>query len=109
MDADELRQQARELVRERPHRRWFQDYYRLSPRDPRYLEMTDEEIVFDFLTVEAMQEGRNTTAPRPNDSTTETFTPLQKTPGGRVRTTEIVADREEFISWYESEVGPWKE
>lgn len=33
------------------HRHWFRRYYKLTPKDPRYLEMTDTEIWNEYDTI----------------------------------------------------------
>lgn len=112
MNEDDLRQAAAQWAQRYPHRRWFLDYYRLSPRDPSYLAMTDEEILFDFLTTQEFQKAAmqrmeafedEDTTPAPTNVLPEN--PLDK---NRTSTMQVTADRAEYIRWYEQEVGPWQ-
>lgn len=110
MNEDALREAASQWAKRYPHRRWFLDYYRLSPRDPSYLSMTDEEILFDFLTV---QETRTAEVERMAEEPQEGNSPVSVLPDSpldqnRSSSMQVSADRAEFIRWYEQEVGPWQ-
>lgn len=77
--------------------------------------MTDDEILFDFFTVEerhrmlqeAQEPWREEQGTKESESTIDLL-PDTKMPA-RNSSTSVTADREEFIRWYEAEVGPWIE
>lgn len=80
--------------------------------------MTDDEILFDFFTVEerqrvlseaenAWQSEQDEQAPQQPGATMDLL-PSTTVPT-RNTTTSVTADREDFIRWYEAEVGPWPE
>lgn len=71
--------------------------------------MTDEEILFDLLTIEATREieMENATSMEP-EPTTMTVLPQTQLDGNRTSNMYVSADRAEFIRWYEAEIGPWQ-
>lgn len=71
--------------------------------------MTDEEIIFDFFTLEAAREQavEQQVAEEPVPSEVSVV-PQTSMGGNRTNTMSVSADREEFIRWYEAEVGPWQ-
>lgn len=82
--------------------------------------MTDEEILFDFYTISEHQDALKKQQLESYESDTETQAeskvvepPLRVVPENpfdqnRTKSTQVAADRAEFIRWYEAEVGPWQ-
>lgn len=79
--------------------------------------MTDEEILFDFYTVAEQQEETRKQQLERYEAEPETGeeaepSPIRVVPDNpmdhnRSKTTQVRADREDFIRWFEAEVGPW--
>lgn len=92
-----------------PHRRWFLDHYRLPPSDPRYLSMTDDEIVFDYLTMQARQQELETlneeVAGHEGQEQGQVQVPEFEQQGGqnKVRTIQFAADAAAFQEWLAAE------
>jgi hypothetical protein len=76
--------------------------------------MTDDDILFDYFTVEErhrrMQEQLEPWEEEGAGKKEESIDLLpNSTLPSRNATTAVTADREDFIKWYEAEVGPWHE
>lgn len=57
---------------------WFRDRYKLPPNDPRFLDLTEEEILLEYETViaaEAITKGGETID---NDDTDKSFKEYQE-------------------------------
>jgi hypothetical protein len=75
--------------------------------------MTDEEILFDFLTVQetrkaeldSMAQDPENEEPVPAPTSVLPENPMDQ---NRSSSMQVTADRAEFIRWYEQEVGPWE-
>lgn len=71
--------------------------------------MTDEEILFDFHSVEVFSKLSPTAAESLDIPLTEEDARIQADPiqPGQTRTMAFEADRAEFKQWYEENIGPW--
>lgn len=75
--------------------------------------MTDEEILFDFLTVQETRKAELESMSQDPEEVAEEVTPSGVLPANpmdqnKTSTMKVTADRAEFIRWYEQEVGPWQ-
>lgn len=85
---------------EHPQRRWFLTHYRIPPNDPRYLSLTDEEILFDFYTVEALKrEARVETPAAPDVPAPVSPVPMPEGAEPRQSSWVVQADEDEFKAW----------
>ncbi len=48
-ETENLQMQARKTLNSNYYRIWFRQQYNLTPNDPRYLDITDEAILEDYL------------------------------------------------------------
>jgi hypothetical protein len=86
----------------------------MPPSDPRYLQMTDDEIYFDFLTIqetERLIRKRREVDPdeieEQQPAKLPEFRPGKAGGPDKSRSMAFVADEQEFREWFEREVGPW--
>jgi hypothetical protein len=74
--------------------------------------MTDEEILFDFLTMQEARkadlESMSREPEEEQDTAPASVLPESPMDQNRKSSMKVTADRAEFIRWYEQEVGPWQ-
>lgn len=83
----------------------------MPPSDPRYLSMTDDEIYFDYLTVQAALGMSRQVHSEPVESEPTPRLPEFEAEGmgspNKSRKMTFSADEDEFRRWFEQEVGAW--
>jgi hypothetical protein len=75
--------------------------------------MTDDEIYFDFLTIQGAQRVVEEARTRELDGEEKEVPKLPEFKAsrgagpGKARSMAFTADEDEFREWFEQEVGPW--
>lgn len=64
---EDLKEQAKQEVSSNFHRVAYRVKYNLPPTDPRYLDLTDEEIIYDLLISAEFESKKNKLSDDPED------------------------------------------
>lgn len=84
----------------------------MPPSDPRYTSMTDDEIYFDYLTIQcAVTVADDELENEAQEEVAPPVIPEFKAEGtgspNKQRQLAFTSDEAEFRKWYEEEIGPW--
>jgi hypothetical protein len=73
LEFDNLKEQAKKEVRETYARLLYRNKYNLPPNDPRFLDMTDEEIVYELVLANEFSDFLKSRSSNDSDAPKEIF------------------------------------